>query len=320
MARPSTPVGQSNYATDDPFVGYTLPPGDSMITSTPIDVRRKAPLVRRTKPRPTSNNSPLMPITSQPKRALVKRAGPPSAYYPIAICTKPASPAEMLAAGTSTDSQENIQPIDNTSGIKRYFHEATGNNHSDGLTDSDNNSDTEPDTPPAKKSKRATQAALVLHRRRIVEHTKPHLHAKLATQAAGAFPTGLTQDTLLVNSWLSGFSEVATDLQLDPKTQPAEDDLSVLKQAVSTWRCTAKGEGAIKVVDILGFKKGCGKETSLEIITQNRELYHTMFSKFAAWTYAVRHIALFSLIAGNTVVFMHNNLVITITCVLRNPW
>lgn len=60
-----------------------------------------------------------------------------------------------------------------------------------------------------------------------------------------------------------------------------------LKQAAASWRGSLKSEASGKLGDMFGFKKGCGTDTSLELVTENREIYQTMFSTFAAWTYVV---------------------------------
>lgn len=60
-----------------------------------------------------------------------------------------------------------------------------------------------------------------------------------------------------------------------------------LRQAASSWRGSVKADASSKLGDVFGFKKGCGAETSLEVITANREIYQIMFSVFAAWTYMV---------------------------------
>lgn len=108
--------------------------------------------------------------------------------------------------------------------------EHVGDTSSDELRD-DDILDDELDTPLTKKAKRATQADLGMHHRRIVEHAKCHLYAKLAAQKAGPFPVGLAQDTVLADAWLAGFSEVAADLHLNPNMEPAEEDLAVVSTA-----------------------------------------------------------------------------------------
>lgn len=105
--------------------------------------------------------------------------------------------------------------------------QAVGDSSSDELGTFDD----ELDTPLTKKARRATQADLGMHHRRIVEHAKCHLYAKLATQKAGPFPVGLAQDAVLAEAWLAGFSEVAADLRLNPNMEPAEEDLAVVSTA-----------------------------------------------------------------------------------------
>lgn len=217
------------------------------ITSQPIEVRRKAPLVRRTKPQQTMPHRPLTPIVNRPRGLLVKRAGPPSASYPVAICKTPAPSQAMLSTGPGVDysapclgayNQENIQPIDSAAGFKRYYHEVDSTSDGECVDDSsaevyrdDDTASDEFNTPGTKKIKRATQANLNLHRRRVVEHARAHLYAKLATQKAGPFPASLVQDTVLADAWLLGFSEVSGDLRLDPMMEPAENDLAVVRTA-----------------------------------------------------------------------------------------
>lgn len=206
------------------------------ITSTPSNFQRsKRPLNRQARPSTPGSAQDQSPYFNGPPRALVKRAGPPSAAYPISISTKPTSPRDMLSASTHRDSSEPCLGIshqqddvfqasstDHASRVKRYF-------DSPGI-DSDDEAEelaAKADSPPSKKSKtRATQRALPGARKRIVEVAKIHLRAMISTQEP--FAVGVAVDTLLTDAWLAGHHEVAEDLRLPDDLLPEEDELVVV--------------------------------------------------------------------------------------------
>ena len=118
-------------------------------------------------------------------------------------------------------------------GVKRSFDSTgissddTGDNAGDGL----NNLSTTANSPPPSKSKiRATQRSLSSARKRIIEVARVHLHAMISSREP--FATGVAADTLLVDSWLAGYHEVAKDLRLPDNLLPEESELAIVSPKI----------------------------------------------------------------------------------------
>lgn len=118
-----------------------------------------------------------------------------------------------------TNNQDNVFRTPSTnqaSGTKRYF-------NSTGIDSDGDNSD----SPPSKRSNnRPTGRSLHGARRRIFEAAKIHLRAMISTQ--GPFAVGVAVDTLLTDSWLAGYQEVANDLRLPDDLLPDDDELAIV--------------------------------------------------------------------------------------------
>lgn len=296
---------EETRTTEEEFTAMNLPPANSMVcsccslsftcsnsplqvTSTPVSLPepRCTKLRRRVPPAPpgrTATPTPQRDIPRNPR--LIRRAGPPTAFYPISINTTPSCP--------SPDVDENIFQTPSTRNLAILGEKRT--------LDTDTESDEEDENipPHRKKGKRPTASGLDFYRRRIVDHAKPHIRARIAGK--NPCPGGTEIDKWLTDAWLGGFQDVQEDLQLDKDTLPTDDELGLvgfmivsylikyadavlrlkLKQIFPQHRGAIKTEARGFVKQYYGFEQGAGEFTTDDTKNKNREIFEALTTKMS---------------------------------------